>query len=190
MLSRKRKLEEVIIVTFQGLVIQLTSLQVLGNNPTSPIRNIHFCLWPLKILFCIHSTIYPNKAFYWCKIETMKTCPINHIYIIQTNFARVKTKNHVIQLCNIERKKRVHLGKTFNSAWPLNPPLLDNFVEKNGGDDDEDYHVKRRITCTTRMDSTCMCWLDILWQTIIDNFANQLQNSKVLFINHKTSLAH
>jgi hypothetical protein len=53
----------------------------------------------------------------------MKTCPINHIYIIQTNFARVKTKNHVIQLCNI-----------------------DNFVEKNEGDADEDYHVKRRIT--------------------------------------------
>ncbi len=38
------------------------------------------------------------------------------------------------------RKKRVHLGKTFNSPHPL----LDNFVEKNGGDVDEDYHVKRR----------------------------------------------
>jgi hypothetical protein len=35
-----------------------------------------------------------------------------------------------------------------------------------------------------------MCWLDILWQTIIKNFTNQLQNSKALFLSHKTSLAH
>jgi hypothetical protein len=35
--------------------------------------------------------------------------------------ARVKTKNHVIQLCN-----------------------TNNFVEKNGGDADEDYHVKEK----------------------------------------------
>ncbi len=34
---------------------------------------------------------------------------------------RVKTKNHVIQLCNTH-----------------------NFVEKNGGDADEDYHVKEK----------------------------------------------
>ncbi len=34
-----------------------------------------------------------------------------------------------------------------------------------------------------------MCWLDILWQTIIENFANQLQNSKVLFLKSQNILS-
>jgi hypothetical protein len=44
----------------------------------------------------------------------------------------LKTKNHVTQSCN-----------------------TDNFVEKNGGDVDEDYHVKEKdLLVQQKMDST------------------------------------
>ncbi len=160
---------------------------MFDHNPTSPTRNTFLCLWPLKSCFVFIQLDILKRLFIDARLKPWKLVQLTTFISSKQTLQKLRQRTMLFNYATL-RKKRIHLGKTFNSAHPF--PLFDNFVEKNGGDVDEDYHVKRRITCTTRMDSTCMCWLHILWQTIIENFANQLQNTKVLFLSHKTSLAH